>query len=163
MRMDFNAPKFSGEPLETHQARFDNYAHLATFMFAGNATITLRSIKTQTRFTYRIKKVPEDSEGPVGYFVAVLTGPQNTNDFTYLGHIYKSTRDYTHGRKSKIGIEAPSSAAWEWFYNCAFSIESLRPETVEIWHEGRCGRCNRKLTVPESIASGIGPECAKHV
>ena len=34
---------------------------------------------------------------------------------------------------------------------------------LEVWHEGRCGRCNRALTVPESIASGIGPECAKHV
>jgi hypothetical protein len=29
-----------------------------------------------------------------------------------------------------------------------------------VWHEGRCGRCGRKLTVPESIESGFGPECA---
>jgi len=32
---------------------------------------------------------------------------------------------------------------------------------LEIWHEGRCGRCNRKLTVPASIALGIGPECGQ--
>lgn len=31
----------------------------------------------------------------------------------------------------------------------------------EVWHEGRCGRCGRKLTVPESIETGIGPDCAK--
>jgi hypothetical protein len=30
----------------------------------------------------------------------------------------------------------------------------------EVYHEGRCGRCNRKLTVPESIETGLGPECA---
>jgi hypothetical protein len=31
----------------------------------------------------------------------------------------------------------------------------------KVHHEGRCGRCGRTLTVPESIESGIGPECAK--
>lgn len=34
------------------------------------------------------------------------------------------------------------------------------PETVEVWHEGRCARCARRLTVPESIILGLGPECA---
>lgn len=34
---------------------------------------------------------------------------------------------------------------------------------VEVWHEGSCGRCGRKLTVPESIANGLGPECAEKV
>jgi len=29
-----------------------------------------------------------------------------------------------------------------------------------ILREGRCIRCNRKLTHPDSILSGIGPECA---
>lgn len=33
------------------------------------------------------------------------------------------------------------------------------PPSLEVWHEGRCGRCGRALTVPESIASGIGPVC----
>jgi hypothetical protein len=33
------------------------------------------------------------------------------------------------------------------------------PDGVVIWHEGRCGRCGRRLTVPESIESGYGPEC----
>ena len=34
------------------------------------------------------------------------------------------------------------------------------PETVEVWHEGRCCRCARRLTVPESIILGLGPACA---
>lgn len=34
---------------------------------------------------------------------------------------------------------------------------------VEIWHEGKCGRCGRQLTVPESIESGFGPECVKMI
>jgi Family of unknown function (DUF6011) len=37
------------------------------------------------------------------------------------------------------------------------------PEGYRLHHEGRCGRCGRLLTVPESITSGYGPECVKHV
>jgi len=32
-----------------------------------------------------------------------------------------------------------------------------------VFHEGACGRCGRTLTVPESIASGFGPECIRYV
>ena len=34
------------------------------------------------------------------------------------------------------------------------------PATFEIWHEGRCAACARRLTVPQSIATGLGPDCA---
>ena len=34
------------------------------------------------------------------------------------------------------------------------------PATFEFWHEGRCAACARRLTVPESIERGLGPECA---
>lgn len=165
MRMDFSSPKYSGEPLETHQARLETYEHLCAFMFAGNATLTLRSIKTQQRFTYRIKAAKEQEGKPntVSHFIAVLTGSHNESDYTYLGHIFRDSQEYSHGRKSHIGIEAPSSAAWEWFYHCVVETKHMFPDKLEIWHEGRCGKCNRKLTVPESIASGIGPECAKHM
>ena len=35
--------------------------------------------------------------------------------------------------------------------------------TVEYRFEGKCRKCNRKLTNPDSIDNGIGPECAKKV
>lgn len=34
------------------------------------------------------------------------------------------------------------------------------PAAFEFWHEGRCAACARRLTVPQSIATGFGPECA---
>jgi hypothetical protein len=34
------------------------------------------------------------------------------------------------------------------------------PATFEFWHEGRCAACARRLTVPQSIATGFGPDCA---
>lgn len=45
---------------------------------------------------------------------------------------------------------------WLWSYiNAARDL----PVQVEVWHEGRCGHCGRRLTVPESIADGLGPRC----
>ena len=37
------------------------------------------------------------------------------------------------------------------------------PLTLTVFHDGKCGRCGRKLTVPESIQSGLGPVCAGQV
>ena len=33
------------------------------------------------------------------------------------------------------------------------------PEALRVLHHGRCGRCGRKLTTPESIRLGLGPVC----
>lgn len=35
------------------------------------------------------------------------------------------------------------------------------PPELEFWHEGCCGCCSKKLTVPASIELGHGPNCAK--
>jgi len=127
---------------------------LATvFVFGGNATLTLRSTKTGARFTYRVRK---SDDGKV-HFVSVLTGPENDTDFLYLGTFFQD-RSYRHGRKSKVAENAPSAKAFSFF---AGQLDRLcfHP-SLEVWHEGRCCRCNRKLTVPESVERGIGPECA---
>lgn len=134
------------------------------FMHAGNACLTLVSKITGTRFTYKIRRATtDDGEVRNFWFVNVLTGNDNENDFTYLGQI-NGVIIYTHGNKSKIGKEAPSAKAFDWFFH------KLHPATaevlfdqVEVWHEGRCGRCNRLLTVPQSIAQGFGPECINHI
>lgn len=123
-----------------------------SFVLAGKARFTVVSKKTGTRFTY---KVTAKKDGP--HFVAVLTGSNNESDYTYLGTIFEG-KTYKHGRKSPIGPEAPSAKAFAWFW--AMLSKGALPEACEVHHEGRCCRCARALTVPESILSGIGPECA---
>ena len=39
--------------------------------------------------------------------------------------------------------------------------KGLLPAEIEVWHEGACCYCGRKLTVPASIELGIGPDCAE--
>lgn len=122
------------------------------FILAGKARVTFRSTVTGQRFTYKVVV-----KGSVA-FVSVLTGPDNSASYTYLGTIFGGTT-YRHGRKSPIGQAAPSARAFAWAFG---HLSSGRlPATLEVHHEGTCGRCGRALTVPESVISGFGPECAK--
>jgi hypothetical protein len=125
------------------------------FALAGKATLTLVSEKTQTRFTYRISI----SDDGLCHFVALLNGPDNTQDFKYLGRI--SRHIFWAGRKTPkpgdITAEAPSSKAFAYAWKAL--VRGDMPEQCQIWHESHCGRCGRKLTVPSSVSQGFGPEC----
>jgi hypothetical protein len=125
------------------------------FMLAGNAHLTFQSRRTGTRFTYRIHAA-EPRQGDVRtppHFVAVLAGPDY---YEYLGTIF-DRKIYSHGRKSRIALDAPSAVAFMWVWKKLSGGEE-HPE-LGIWHEGRCGRCRRRLTDPTSISLGLGPKC----
>ena len=140
-------------------ARFTTAADARAFMTGGNATVTLVSTKTGTRFTYRLRA---NDEGDV-FFVSLLGGPDNESDYRYMGRIARGV--FWQGRKvpkpGDVGPDAPSSLAFKWAWERL--AKGVLLDSLEIWHEGRCGRCARKLTVPSSIASGFGPECAGKV
>lgn len=135
------------------------------FFLAGKAYFTLRSVKTGKRYTYRVTRAKDKEDKPINlWFTSLLVGPDNYLNYTYIGVIRPNAtsgdvQDYifvTTG-KSKLPMEATEVKA------IAYVIDVLRSRPnvpgVEIWHAGRCGRCGRMLTVPESIASGYGPEC----
>jgi hypothetical protein len=91
------------------------------------------------------------------HFVSVLTGPDNTQDYRYLGFMRRGV--YFHGgAKAKISRDAPSAKAFDWFWRIV--AQGRDPSfACDVDHLGACGRCGRPLTVPESIRSGFGPEC----
>ena len=126
------------------------------FLLAGNARVTLVSAATGRRFTYSIKSKKMD-DGKIFHFVGLLTGPSNESDYSFLGTIFDSSK-FAHGRKSKIHPTAPSAKAFGWAWS--HLATGALPPSCEVHHEGRCGRCGRALTVPESIESGLGPVCA---
>ena len=134
------------------------------FVLAGNATFTVVSKKTEARFTFKCKRADEDDSRPMRpWFVSLLRGPDNESDYTYLGLVRESWNGlrYEHGRKSKVSPDAPSARAASWLIGNV--LRGQLPESCELWHDGRCGRCGRALTVPESVASGFGPECIKRI
>jgi Family of unknown function (DUF6011) len=133
-------------------------------MYAGNCYFTVVSLKTNQRFTFRVA-VPRKARAAnmndgsaVWYYVSVLNGPDNESNYEWLGTITSSGEFRYSGR---VGAEAISMKTFIWLRTLLSA--GRMPTTIEWWHEGRCCRCGRKLTVPSSISSGVGPECIKYL
>ena len=138
------------------------------FILAGNAYFTLESSETGNRFTYRVKPERFDSSlNQIKYYkVEVLTGQNNTSDYLYIGFIDKLGENFKPKRKEaghyvdNINLEqnAKSIQAFLWYYHFLIRKNDCI-KRVKFYHAGRCARCGRLLTTPESIESGYGPYC----
>ncbi len=155
-----------------------------TFVLSANRTsnptgakLTLVSALGK-RYTFGIRAGDRD-----GYwFVDGLIGPDNDADYLYLGAISATRRDrhfdvftgaesvvdgYGFRRRTEPGQSVyaltPNQQASVWGWLWSRVLNGHMPDNVEVWHEGRCGRCGRTLTVESSIASGLGPVCARKV
>lgn len=131
--------------------------HIRKFVLGGNAIITLRSGKTGNHFTYHIVRNKNNNDL---YSIRLLRGPDNTRDYTYIGSYY-SCDDYFYIAKpfvrSSRSLLTSSVRAMDYFLS---HIDNI-PPLLYVYHEGRCARCGRRLTTPESIERGFGPECYK--
>jgi hypothetical protein len=139
------------------------------YVMGGNSTFTLKSKATGKRLTFKVKSATKNrdafwstgNQDRTTYFVSVLSGPDNSNDFRYIGLLKQhgdGHYDFMHTAKSP-GRDSESFATFKWFWNLLEQGCHVSPG-IEFWHEGSCCICGRKLTVPESVARGVGPECA---
>lgn len=149
------------ETLDTRRPIAD-WGAVRGFVFGGAAVFTLRSLRTGTRYTYRVRVKKEDaaagSADPV-YFVNLLRGPDNEGDYAYVGALRRDM-GLRLTSASRMGRGAPGVVALVWFLDAMKGGRAVLGSSLEFWHEGRCARCGRRLTVPESLADGYGPECA---
>jgi hypothetical protein len=114
---------------------------------SGNALLTIESKASGRWFTYRVR-----AKGS-GWYVYQLMGPDNHRDYLFIGTILHGC--FFPSRKICLGLGA-KGFAWAWRVS-----GTVLDRQATLYHEGRCCRCGRLLTVPESIASGLGPECRK--
>lgn len=146
------------------------------FITAGNAHFTVRSNVTSKRFTYRVRRAECSRckrtdchcwNHPL-YFVAVLTGSDNNTQYTFIGVL--KDNQFKRTPKSKLTNDDVRVTSFKWLWD--FLQRGTKFERLQVWHEGKCGRCGRKLTVPEykignrtyaGIKIGIGPECAERM
>jgi len=134
------------------------------FILAGDATFTIDTPADGHR-TFRVRYNEASERWPECWFVSMLTGSDNESDYSYLGKLDRFTGQLVLTAKSKLPADS-------------HAVRLLNRVLARVWtgdhaayehhgfithHEGRCGRCGRKLTVPSSIESGIGPECAKQM
>lgn len=122
------------------------------FIFGGKSFVTFLNTNTSNRFTYKVVKHKTDDI----YFINVLTSPDT---YTFFG-TYRNGQ-FKHSPKARISAEAQSVKVFQ------FVIAKLATNTlsnlIEIYHDGRCGKCGKQLTVPESVETGFGPECYKRI
>lgn len=137
------------------------------FFTAGRAVFTIEvpkdfveTYKTNPHYTYRIRT--KEEKGQTKWFVDLLSGPDNVNSYTYMGRMNPETGNVVLTKKSKITEDA-------WSYRilrrCLARIFEGKPNKIakagfDVKHEGMCGKCGRRLTVPQSIDTGLGPICA---
>ena len=152
------------------------------YLLGGRATITVLNTETGERRTIKVKatraKVDDGWAVNSAFFVSVMTGSDNVEHYTYVGLVpsyaaQSADRYYRFKRADKpLAPKAASGAngfAWLWslIHGRNSDGKARKPSDnnigeypkVQVWHEGRCGCCGRPLTVPESIARGIGPVC----
>lgn len=134
----------------------------ADFILAGLAIFTVAN-PTGERYTYKITKKDPDPgsryQQPT-YFVAVLTGSDNESDYTYLGLVSMAARTVITTKASRYAADSKIVRVAQWAVALLLQGKPV-PAGYGIHHEGKCGRCGRTLTVPSSILSGIGPDCAQ--
>jgi len=150
-----------GEDAVVVKGQLATWDAVMEFMLAGNATFTLRSLRTGTRFTYRVRVKKEDADAKTEdptYFVSLLRGRDNESDYAYVG-VLRRDLGLRLTAASRMGRRAPAVVGLVWFLDAARCRREVLGTRLEFWHEGRCGRCGRKLTVPQSILDGFGPEC----
>lgn len=153
---------------EKQNGRLHYPGEIRKYVLGGNATFTLRD-QRGAWITWKVKSAKANSDANWStqnqdrslYFVSALTGSDNESSYTYVGLLKQTEFD---GYEFKLTRKSPDPATiyprkFREFWQLLEEGCQVHPR-VEFWHEGACGMCGRKLTVPESIASGIGPECA---
>jgi hypothetical protein len=144
--------------VEYTKGRLTDVHSIKDYALAGSATLTVVSRETGKRFTYRVRRARAREGNPI-WFVSVMVGPDNERNYRYIGNI-RSDVTFDVGRKCWLPTSDPRVRGFAWLWQRIRIEDPTVLFKIEVWHEGRCGRCGRKLTVPESIESGFGPECS---
>lgn len=113
-----------------------------------NGVITVQLVNGR-HFTYRIREVKKG--GLAGSrIIELLTGPDNTSNYKGFGFV-----------TDKGGIRIWTRCYTEAFIKHADLLMGNAQDKVVAWHQaGRCNRCGRLLTDPDSITRGLGPKCS---
>jgi len=115
----------------------------------------------KSHYTYRVIFREANGKWPESWFVNLLAGPDNLSDYQYLGMLNPETGAVRLTAKSRMGEKSWPVRLVRRIFACFWAGDDDKIEAAgfEIMHSGRCGRCGRVLTRPDSIEIGIGPIC----
>lgn len=141
---------------QAHQ--FTDLSEVERFVFAGNALLTVVSRRSGNRMTFKFRR-PKEEGRPRPTWVSLAAGDAVGQ---FLGTVWGDHGAHEIRRSGKVSVSDAANAPrlLAWIMACLDGKVADPLGQAEFWHEGRCGRCGRTLTVPESIATGLGPECS---
>lgn len=118
-----------------------------------NGFITMHNRETGGHRTLRIRTQPEDSGfAPGERVIGLLTGSDNESDYRNFGFVKQDGRVIVWKRHR--------GTVFETYARMIERPEIFEAKGVEYLFDTRCRRCNRTLTEPTSVTSGIGPICS---
>jgi hypothetical protein len=119
-----------------------------------NGTFTITSVKSGDHRTFRVKtQKPDANFAPGSRIISLLTGPCNESDYRGFGFVNDNGQIYLWRNKQTPTFKAYANM----LENMAQHIEA---GNIDVQAATKCRVCNRKLTDPVSIETGIGPVCA---
>lgn len=124
-----------------------------------NGTYTVTSPKGTHR-TFSIRTVQKGNLKD-SRILSLLTGPDNTRDYTGFAFVNDDGIKVWHRHDNNPDWGKYGKLLWSLAtegQNSPYYVMGYR-----LLIEGKCLVCNRKLTEPESITTGIGPECRKRI
>ena len=134
---------------------------IETQAFVFNGAFTIRNRETGDHRTFQVKTQKATARfAPKSRVVSLLTGPDNGTDYFLFGFV---NADKIAVWRRYQGLNGKSAYDWyaDMLWGLATDPDSEWHKTYDLMIEKRCVRCNRRLTHPTSIETGIGPECAK--
>jgi hypothetical protein len=141
------------------------------FLLSGDAIFTVIPAPafrdavpdSQDHYTFKVERV--EFEGPNAktmYFIKSLAGSDNTSDYVYMGVV---DTVFLKGVKLTAKSAFPETSTRVRIASRVVSRilagdgDKIAEAGWDVKHAGKCGKCGRMLTEPESLSSGIGPIC----
>lgn len=111
--------------------------------------------------TLKIRRIPDNSKfAPGQRTLSLLVGPDNSSDYEQFAFVTEQRITVWKGKRG--GLNNPSKFERYAFILWEIAVNNEQFDGYELAVSKTCLRCNRTLTTPESIATGLGPECVKH-
>lgn len=119
-----------------------------------NGTFTITNAETKNHRTFKVYTVQKGNlQGK--RILSLLIGPNNTLDYQSVAFIED---DGIKVWRRHQGTEFERLCKFFWLL---LTVDDYpHKSSFHILLSKRCRICNRKLTTPESILAGIGPNCA---
>lgn len=129
---------------------------IRNYIYGGRGIVTLKA-PSGKQHTYAFWKPTDDKSFPddIRFVYAIHDGVKKF----YIGMIEQGEFRLTNNSRFLPDTEIVKGARY--IMRMATVENMVTP--MELWHEGMCCFCGRKLTSEKSLSTGIGPKCSRRL